>query len=92
MKKIALTLLLLSGTVFGHGSKVSLTGKATASALETFELSATGSDIRAFEGVKAWPTQDGIRVKIYVGGVEVKYLCEEGHDSDGAVIFNCTED
>jgi len=81
---------MLPAFALAHGTKVELTSKASAAALEKFENESTGLLIRAFEGVKAWPTGTDFRIKIYLKDMDtVRMVCVEDHGPAGEVILVC---
>lgn len=76
---------------FAHGNKVGGTGKAIEAALEKFGQEENHTVVDGFLGVKGWPDQDKVQVKIYLpNNAFIQYSCVE-HEMNGSEMIMCAK-
>jgi hypothetical protein len=77
-----LATLLISTSIFAN-SKIVDTQEAITQALADFQTMGTAQQVASFNGVKAWPTSGGVKVKIYVKGSDsMDFSCHRHSDNE----------
>ena len=92
--KTILTMLvvLLPLVAFGHGSVIELTNLSASGALEKFQAEESEETLDAFNGIKAWPSADMIKVKVYLKETDtLVYSCKMEHSDEGEILV-CQKD
>ena len=91
MKFITVLFFLIPHLVLAHGSKVEVSTKSLAAALEHFSLNETPATLKKYMGLKQWMEGHEVRIKFYLTGdpKEIRYACHEMHGPTGNDIYHC---
>jgi uncharacterized protein (DUF1684 family) len=85
---IASLSLLASSVAFAHGDKIEMTQAAITQALAQFKTDHP-EHLAHFQGVKGWPENDEIKIKIYMpDNATISYTCMH-HDAQGGETLQC---
>jgi hypothetical protein len=94
MKKLSLVVIIMSAlaplSAFAHGTAISMAAEAVTQAAELFETHEAAS-LPLFTGIKGWPDQDKLQVKVYLSNnTTMQYTCTMA-DTGGQHVITCAK-